>query len=243
MNSSKVQHGQKADERRFVDSVNAALEGVVHTLKSERNMRVHFGLAILALISGLYFDLGPLEMIALCFAVAFVLVSEMMNTALEHAVDMMNDEYHPLAKLSKDVAAGAVFVSAVNAVITGYILFSHKLSWGFSNSFVRIKQSPGHMTLIALLAVVGMVLFVKILGKAENLLRGGMPSGHTAVAFAIWVAVSLLTANGMVSVLVLLMAVLIARGRLTNGIHNIWEIIAGAGIGALLTLLIFQVIL
>ena len=223
-------------------SVNAALEGVVHALQSERNMRIHFIAGFMVIIAGIYLNFSATELMLLFFAVTFVLVSEMFNTAIEHAIDLVNDEYHPLAKISKDIAAGAVFVSAVNALITAYLLFVKPVSWEGGRMFVKIKQSSWHVTLIALLAVVGLVLLVKIVRKEKFLLKGGMPSGHSAVAFSAWVTVSMVTRNALVSVLVFLLAFLVARGRMSNGVHNFWEVLAGGVLGAIVTLLVFQVI-
>jgi diacylglycerol kinase (ATP) len=225
----------------FFHSVNAALEGVVHTLKSERNMRVHFLVGFLVVITGIYLNFDSIEMMLLCFAVTFVLAAEMFNTAIEHAIDLINDEYHKLAKISKDVAAGAVFVSAVNALITGYFLFARRVMWGGDNLLIKVKQSPWHITLITILIVTGMVLLVKILRREETLLRGGMPSGHSAVAFSVWMSTSLLTGNVLVSILVFLLAFLVARGRMVNGIHNFGQVLAGGALGALVTF-VFQVL-
>lgn len=227
----------------FFYSVNAALEGVVHTLKSERNMRLHFMAAFLVLIAGVYFNLSGVEFMLLCFAVTFVLVAEMFNTAVEHAIDLISDEYHPVAKTIKDIAAGAVFVSAINAAIAGYILLFKRVNW-FSNgtAFSIIKQSTWHITLIAFLVVVGLVLLIKVMRNEESLLRGGMPSGHAAVAFAAWTVISLVAHNALVSLLVLFLAVLIARSRMVIGIHSVWQVITGSILGVLTALLIFQLL-
>lgn len=224
-------------------SVNAALEGVVHTLKSERNMRVHFLAGFFVLILGVYLNLSGVEFMLLCFAVTFVLVAEMFNTAVEHAVDLIEKEYHPVAKIIKDIAAGAVFVSSINAAIVGYLLIFRRVTLGIrTDLFIRLKHSPWHVTLIALLIVVGLVLLIKIIRKEETLLRGGMPSGHSAVAFALWAIVSLVTANALVSILVFFMAMLIARSRMAVGVHTIGEIIFGSVLGSLVALIIFQLL-
>ena len=228
--------------RGFIYSVNTALEGIVHTLRSERNMRLHFLVGFLVLIAGVYFNLSAVEFMLLCFAVTFVLVAEMFNTAVEHAIDLISDKYHPLAKIIKDIAAGAVFVAAVNAAIVGYMLIKRRIGWSFDGAFLKIKQSPWHMTLIALLVVIGLVLFVKIWRKEEALLRGGMPSGHAAVAFAVWTVVSLVTGNALVSLLVFFLAVLIAKSRMTGGIHTLWQVIAGSILGTLIALFVFQLL-
>ncbi|MEA3490031.1 MAG: diacylglycerol kinase [Candidatus Omnitrophota bacterium] len=227
---------------RFVQSVNAALEGVVHTLQTERNMRLHFLLGFLVLLGGIYFSLSSVEFMLLCFAVTFVLVAEMFNTAIEHAIDLISDEFHPRAKIIKDIAAGAVFVSAVNAAIVGYILLVKRIGWELGEGFFRIKQSPWHITLIVLLIVIGLVLFIKVLRGEKMLLKGGMPSGHSAVAFAIWMTVSLVTGNSLVSILVFLLALLIAKSRMGHGVHNLWEVLAGSVLGVLVALLVFQLL-
>ncbi len=226
----------------FIYSVNAALEGIVHTLKSERNMRLHFLMGFLVLIAGVYFNLSAVEFLLLCFAVTFVLVAEMFNTAVEHAIDFVSDQYHPLFKIIKDIAAGAVFVAAVNAAIVGYILVFKRIGWPFDGAFLKIKQSPWHVTLIALLIAIGLVLFIKVARREGSLLRGGMPSGHAAVAFAIWAAVSLITENALVSLLVFFLAVLIAKSRMAGKIHTLWQVIAGSVLGALTALLVFQLL-
>jgi len=226
----------------FIYSVNAALEGVVNALKAERNMRIHFIVAFLVLLCALYIGFSSIEFMLLLFAVSFVLVSEMFNTAIEHLSDFISPEIHPSVKFIKDIAAGAVFVSAVNASLTGYLLFVKRAGLKVDNLFVTVKQSSWNITLIALLVVVGLVLFIKILRKEENLLRGGMPSGHSAVAFSVWMLVSLFTGNAVVSGLVLLLALIVVRSRLAGGVHSAWEIVAGSLLGGLLTLLIFQVL-
>lgn len=227
----------------LVYSVNAALEGIVHTLKSERNMRLHFLAGFLVLLAGIYFDLSSVEFMILCFAVSFVLVAEMFNTAVEHGVDLMSDDYHPLAKIVKDISAGAVFVSAVNAVIVGYLLLFRRIGQSIGETtFGIIQQSMWHITLIALIAVTGLVLLIKVMRREEHLLRGGMPSGHSAVVFAIWAVVSLVTENALISILVFFMALLVAKSRIVNGIHTVWQIIAGSILGALVALLVFQLL-
>lgn len=224
-------------------SVNAALEGVIHTLRTERNMRVHFLAGFLVLILGIYLNLSAQEFMLLCFAVTFVLVAEMFNTAVEHAVDLIEKEFHPVAKIIKDIAAGAVFVSAVNAAIVGYLVLFKRVRWTSGlDVLLRLQHSPWHITLIALIVVVGMVLLIKVIRNEKYLLRGGMPSGHAAVAFAVWMVVSLVTANILVSILVFFMAILIARSRMAVGIHTLWEILAGSVLGALVALIVFQVL-
>jgi diacylglycerol kinase (ATP) len=227
----------------FIRSVQVAVEGIVHTLRHERNMRIHFLFGFLVLIGGIYLNLDRFEFMFLSFAVVFVLFAEMVNTAIEYAVDLINDEYHPLAKVIKDIAAGAVFVGAVNAAIVGYLLFVEHVQMATSREiFFRIRHSPWHISLITLLVIVGIVIFIKIVRREKSLLRGGLPSGHAAIAFSVWTIVSLVTMNGLVSILVFLLAFFVARSRVTNDVHNVFEVVLGSLLGILVTLVVFQVL-
>ncbi len=239
---SFYKRSKKKYSSSFIGSMNSALEGIVHTLRLERNMRIHFLAGIFVIILGIYLNLTAYEFMLLCFAVTLVLVSEMFNTVVEHAFDLINKEYHPGIKIIKDISAGAVFVSSVNAVIAGYILFVKRLGISINSAFSIIKQSSWHMTFISLIVVVGVVLFVKIARGEKNLLRGGMPSGHSAVAFAIWMIVSLIVNDPVISFLVFFLGVLIARSRIVTGAHNITEVIAGGLIGTLAALLMYQLL-
>src|SRR3712207_9173565 len=85
-------------------------------------MRIHVIIAMLVLVASLLVDVRKLELAVLVLVIVVVLITEMLNTTLEFAVDLVTKEYHPLAKLAKDVAAGAVLVSSVGAVLVGYLI-------------------------------------------------------------------------------------------------------------------------
>lgn len=231
------------DKSGILQSFSFALEGIVHTLRHERNMRIHFLFGFLVLIFGVYVKLSAMEFMLLSLTVSFVLVAEMVNTAVEYGVDLIEENYHPLAKIIKDISAAAVFVSSVNAAVVGYLLMIKQVDWdGGPLLVMKVKHAPAHLTLMTLILVVGFVLFIKVIRREKALLRGGMPSGHSAVAFAVWTSVSLITANLLVAVLVLMLAVMIARSRVAVGIHSSWEVTAGAMVGSLITLLVFQLL-
>src|SRR3954468_4796686 len=110
----------------LIQSFNYAFEGIIHVLRTQRNMRIHFAVALIVLIAGLAVDVSQRELIALLLAIAFVLIAEMINTALEAAIDVATPSFDPMAKLAKDIAAGAVLIAAINAVAVGYLVFSGK---------------------------------------------------------------------------------------------------------------------
>jgi len=206
-------------------------------------MRIHFLVGFLVLIGGIYLNLSPMEFMIVSVTVSFVLMAEMFNTAVEYAIDLAERRRNPLAKVVKDIAAGAVFVAAVNAAVVGYLIAFKQIDWARGPVLAdRFRQSPWHVTLIALIVVVALVFLVKLIRNEKSLLSGGMPSGHAAVSFSIWVAVSFLARNSLVSILVFFMALLVARSRVTLKIHSAWQVAAGGLLGSLVTLLVFQFI-
>lgn len=227
-------------ERNFIESFNAALEGFIYVLKTERNMRIHFLIAIFFLLLGIALGFSYIEIAILCITITFVLTAEMINTAVELIVDMVKSEFHPVARLIKDVSAGAVLLSAINAGIVGYMLFIKKIPFNLEDTMTRIRQSPWHATFIAIILVLSFTIFGKVLFQKGTPLRGGMPSGHAAIAFSIWTVISFFTSNSVVIILSFVMAFLIARHRIKDAVHTIWEVVAGALLGIFTTTLIFQ---
>jgi diacylglycerol kinase (ATP) len=228
----------------IIESFNFAFEGVVHVLRTQRNMRIHFAIAAGVLIAALAFDVSRLELIALLLAISFVLIAEMLNSAVEAAVDVASTSFDPLAKLAKDVAAGAVLVATVNAVAIGYLVFSGETATRSSEFLDKLSEAPAELTLIALVLTTIIVIALKAASGRGTPLRGGWPSGHAAVAFAGWMAITLvLDGYGhrfLVSSLAFIMALLVAQTRVESGVHSTAEVVVGAVIGALVTLAIFQ---
>ena len=225
----------------IIKSFNAAIEGFIYVLRTERNMRVHFLTAMLFIILGVYLRFSAIEVMVLTGTIAMVLVAEMINTAIELTVDMVKTEFHPIARIIKDVSAGAVLLTSINAAIVAYALFVRKLPFNTDVYMMSIRQSPWHITFIALILVFGISIMCKILFNKGTPLRGGMPSGHSAIAFAIWTVITFFTNNSIVTILTFLMAFLIARHRVKDAVHTVWEVIAGAILGVLITTLIFQI--
>ncbi len=228
----------------IIESFNFAFEGVVHVLRTQRNMRIHFAIAAGVLIAALAFDVSRLELIALLLAISFVLIAEMLNSAVEAAVDVASTSFDPLAKLAKDVAAGAVLVATVNAVAIGYLVFSGEAATRSSEFLDKLSEAPAELTLIALVLTTIIVIALKAASGRGTPLRGGWPSGHAAVAFAGWMAITLVLDDYghrfLVSSLAFIMALLVAQTRVESGVHSTAEVVVGGVIGALVTLAIFQ---
>ncbi|MDQ0493109.1 diacylglycerol kinase family protein [Paenibacillus brasilensis] len=100
-----------------------AAEGVIYALRTQINMRIHVVVAFLVIVAGLCLRISRLDWLFVCIAMALVIVAELINTAVEAAVDLISPDIHPLAKAAKDTAAGAVLLAAVFAVIIGIFVF------------------------------------------------------------------------------------------------------------------------
>jgi diacylglycerol kinase (ATP) len=228
----------------LLESFNFAFEGIIHVLRTQRNMRIHFLAAVVVLVAAVATGVSRLELIALLLATAFVLIAEMINTAIEGAVDVSTTSFDPNAKLAKDIAAGAVLIATVNAVAVGYLVFSEQLADRSSHLLERLAGAPAHLTLIALVLTTIIVIATKALTHRGTPLRGGLPSGHAALAFAGWMAVTLLVDSSgrrfLISSVTLILAFLVAQTRVEAGIHSALEVSYGALLGALTTLVLFQ---
>lgn len=230
----------------LLQSFNCAFEGLVHVFRYQRNMRIHFGVGLLVLVASLFFDLSRLELLAVFAAITFVLVAELFNTALEAAIDLFTDRYDPRARVAKDVAAGAVLVAAVNALVVAYLVFDDHFAGLSKNLLSTVRRSSDHLTLIVLLLVVLLVIAVKAMTGGGRPFSGGMPSGHAAVAFAGWAAVTYLTADApygvLASAVTFLMAALTAQSRVESGVHSTGQVVAGAILGILVATVVFQLL-
>jgi len=228
----------------LLESFNYSLEGIIHVLRTQRNMRIHFLVAAVVLVVAFAAGVTNYELIALLLAIAFVLIAEMINTAIESAIDTATTSFDPHAKLAKDIAAGAVLIASVNAVAVGYIVFARRLSDPSSRLIDRVRNAPIDLTLIALVLTILIVIGTKALTGRGTPLRGGLPSGHAALAFSGWMSATYVLGDTrhrfLVSSLTFIMALLVAQTRVESGVHSTLEVAYGGLIGAIVTLVLFQ---
>jgi diacylglycerol kinase (ATP) len=229
--------------RTLIESFNFAVEGIIHVLRTQRNMRIHLLAALIVLIAAIATGVTKLELIALLLAIAFVFITKMINSALEQAIDVSTTSFDPLAKLAKDTAAGAVLIATLNAIAVGYLVFSGEVAERSSRLLDRLRDAPAQLTLIALVVTVILVIAAKAYTGRGRPLSGGLPSGHAAVAFAGWMAATLIIGDShrfLISTLTFIMALLVAQTRVESGIHSALEVTYGGVLGALVTLAVFQ---
>jgi len=231
--------------RSLLESFNFAIEGVIHVVRTHRNMRIHFAVAVAVLVIAGASGVDKIELIVLLLSISFVLVAEMINTAVEGTIDAATTSFDPMAKLAKDIAAGAVLIASINAVAVGYLVFAGKAADKSASVLDKLRDAPAQITLIALVVTVIVVIAMKAWTGRGTPLRGGLPSGHAAVAFASWMAATYIVGDAhrfLVSALTFIMALLVAQTRVEAGIHSALEVTYGGAIGALVTLSVFQLL-
>ena len=227
--------------RKWIQSANHAIEGILHASKTQRHMRYHLYAAIFILLLGFVLGISWSDFALLIILSIVVLSVEMLNTTIEVITDVLFKEYDIKAKEIKDIAAGAVLITALGAVIIGYGVLYEPVKEFFQTGLNIAKHSESDVAVVAIIIVLILVVITKaFFGKGEPL-RGGLPSGHAAVSFSIWTSVVLISESFTPSLLVLIMAIIIAQSRVSVGIHTPWEVVLGALLGTTVTFLLFKV--
>ncbi len=227
--------------RSIVWSFNHAIDGIVHALRTQRNMRIHVASAAVVLIASLFMRLSRVEFLAVLLTIAFVIASELINTAIEAVVDLATERFDPVAKIAKDVAAGAVLMSAIAALVVGYVVFFGRLTEMSRIVLIRVRETPAHVTVVAL----GLTALVVLVSKAVTRqggtwMRGGWPSGHVALATGAATATAYITGSASAWVLGMFVAFLVAQSRVESEAHTVWQAISGGVVGFLVTTLVFR---
>lgn len=227
--------------RRWVDSANNAIEGILYAAKTQRHLRYHLYTAVTILMLSYVLGVQRHDFLIVAVTVILVLLAEMVNTAVEFLVDMISPEYSEKARIAKDVSAGAVLITAFGAVVIGYIILFPYVHDAFDAGVYIAKHTSNEIALISVVIVLVLVVMLKARFGSGHPLRGGMPSGHTALAFSLWLALTLMTESFSVSLMGLVLATVIAQSRLTVKAHTPLEVIAGALLGSGITLLLFLI--
>ena len=222
--------------RKWADSANHAIEGILFAAKNERHLRYHLYAAVMVLLLSYVLGVPRLEFLVILVAVILVMLAEMINTAIEYLVDIVSPEYSEKARTAKDVSAGAVFITAVGSAVVGYIILFPHLERAFESGMQIARHAAGEIVLLSVITVSIAVVIIKSgLGKGHPL-SGGMPSGHSALAFSLWLMLTLMTESFSVSVIGLIMASLLAQSRIAVKAHTPLEVVMGALLGIGITL-------
>lgn len=229
--------------RNPMNGFKYAVEGVVHVFRTQRHMRFHFLTMVLVLVFSLLLRLRREEVIVLLFTISLVLVAEMFNTAIEAVVDLVTQTYHPLAKFAKDIAAGAVLITSINALAVAFLLFPGGARLLRLSKDVKL-HTPDWPTVVAVtfLLLGIMVLMWKVAGGKGKLLKGGVVSGHSAVGFFLATTIMFISKEKAVGILAFLLAVLVAQSRVEGGIHTLAEVVWGGVMATVVACLVYGVL-
>ncbi|WP_044642383.1 diacylglycerol kinase family protein [Risungbinella massiliensis] len=198
---------------KVVQSFRFALDGLKYTVVSQRNMRIHFLVSLAVLLVSLYLPISKIEVLLLFVTITLVLFAELINTAVEAVVDMVTKEYHPLAKIAKDVAAGAVLLTAGLAVMVGVSIFYPYLNLLFSSVLSPAFYSPD----VKIAAIIFLAFLFTLMLKALCQ-RTGMtkwePSMTTSLSLCTAIILIWVIWNLQVTFLVILLLFLFLSNRL-----------------------------
>ena len=117
----------KWKNQNFLIKLKNSFSGIKIAFKTELNLKIQLVFAIIVIVAGFIFKISLLEFAILTITIFIVLITECINTAIENAVDMLTEEYNEKAKITKDIAAGSVMLSAISSIIIGCIIFIPKL--------------------------------------------------------------------------------------------------------------------
>lgn len=226
--------------RSILWSFNYAIEGIVYSLRTQRNMRIHLVAAVLVAVASLLLGVSSIELVAVVFAISLVIVTELINTAIEAAVDLATESYDPLAKRAKDIAAGAVLAAAINALIVAYLVLFDRVVLLMQRGLNAVRFGAADLSVLALGIVLIAVLALKAVSREGTWMQGGWPSGHAAIAFGVATMIGFITGSAAALTMAFFVAFLVAQSRVEADIHTIPQSLVGAGLGITIVTLVFQ---
>jgi len=226
---------------RWLDSAHAAIEGILYAIRTQPHIRFHLAAAFVVLLLCFMIGLTASEFALIALIILLVIVAEMFNSALETAVDLMSPKANELARQAKDMAAGAVLVSSFGALVVGYIILAPYIKKMITGEFQIARHTAENIAILAVISIILIVVMVKVYSGSGRPLRGGFPSGHSAVAFSIWVVVALTSHRLWLNLVVLGLALAVSLSRLHRKIHSLRDIVYGALLGIAVTYILFRI--
>ncbi|GAH36429.1 unnamed protein product, partial [marine sediment metagenome] len=137
--------------------------------------------------------------------------------------------YYPLAKFAKDIAAGAVLITVINAFAIGLLLFSGGNRFKtFGRELGLHSPDASTVAVVTFVLLAAMIVMWKVAGGKGKLWKGGIVSGHAAIGFFLATTIMFLSKKLAVGIMAFLLAVLIAQSRVEGGIHTLREVVTGA---------------
>ncbi len=237
--NSKKQQDERLGNHKMLDAWKNAFNGIIYATTTQSNIKKQLLIAVVVVIISLFFNLNRAEFLCFLFTIVLIIFAEMVNTAIETVVDLYVDVYHPKAKIAKDVAAGGVVITTINALIVAYFLFFDKIADIGLNLIKNITSTPSHLAfaviIITAIAILALIAYAKT-NKHKIFNQNFVPSGYTTIAFAANTIIWILTDNFIVLMLSLIISIFVAEGRVEAKQHKLSEIIFSAAFGTVLVL-------
>jgi diacylglycerol kinase (ATP) len=220
-------------KKTTIVSFKHAIEGIVHVFRTQKHMRFHFVAAAVIISIGSLMKLPREQWFLLYFAMALVFLTEMLNTAIEACVDLFTDQWHPLAKIAKDIAAGAVLVATVLAIVVAILVFFNPNNYDslLGREVLEQRSDPFQVGVSGFLLLLLLTLIAKTLGHKGTFLSGGVVSGHAALGFYLATSVLFVSGHLLSAFLAMCIAALVAQSRVQARIHTAQEVVWGAVLG------------
>ncbi|GAC1443436.1 MAG: diacylglycerol kinase [Vulcanimicrobiaceae bacterium] len=223
---------KRVQNNRLLAAFDYAFAGILYATRTQRNMRIHLIAASLAVVATLCLRLDRAYVALVVLCIALVIALELVNTAIEAVVDLMTVAHHPLAKIAKDAAAGAVLVVSMASIIVGYLAFYEGVTHSGAKVAAAVANTPRNYVFVTLVVVGVVTIFLKAFaGKHGSPLQGGAVSGHAALAFAGATVIAFLGGTVVVALLAFFLAFLVSQSRVEGGIHSYGEVLFGAVLG------------
>lgn len=222
-------------------SFRYAYEGVKYALSTQRNMKFHFFAAFIVLLLALYLRLPKLEILFILMAVTLMIVTELINTAIEKAVDLAMPDRHPLAKIAKDVAAASVLVSAVFAAIVGMVVFYEPIDHVFRSA----RQAEGHSFSAAMVWILLSLVILTIIVLETRFSTKGSRfrlSLLAALAFAIATFIASYVSITFVALLAYLLAILVMLVLYDKRSRSFPSLILGGLVGCFVAACVYYLV-
>ena len=178
----KKEKEQLTRNKNYIDAWANGINGIIYSTTTQKNIKIQLVIAVFFMIVSLFFDLERAEFLCLVISIVFIILTELINTAIETIVDLCTETFHPKAKIAKDVGAGAVVLAALNAVVVGYFLFFQKISTIGTTMLTNIRNTPSHLVFVSIVLVTIGVVSLKALSttnKSKIINNKFIPSGQS----------------------------------------------------------------
>lgn len=225
--------------KKWLEGFRYAYDGLKYALSSQRNMKFHFFISFLVLLLALVLHLPRTDIMFILLAITLVVVAELVNTAIEKAVDLAMPDLHPVAKIAKDVSAAAVLVTAVFAAVVGMIVFYDPINLLFQRIDAGETYIPGAISIL-----LALVILTVIVVETRFSDRGGLPrpSLLAAIAFALATWMTVTVWHTLVFLLSYSMAALVLLVLIDKKNRPIASLLLGALIGVFITMTAYYII-